>query len=216
VHGCSEIEALHRAGFLRPGSQLVHGVWFDDAAAALLDAHRCGVVHCPVSNAYLASGVAPLPMLREHGVPIALAADGSASNHRQDPFETMKAATLLQRATVGDPTTLMPERALEMAWHGGAAVLGRAGRLGTLAEGAAADLVVLDVAGPHLQPMHDLMSALVFCALPTDVRHVIVAGHVVVRERTVTTVDVPALVRRCRNRAAALGLRGAPHPGGNR
>jgi 5-methylthioadenosine/S-adenosylhomocysteine deaminase len=208
LHGCSEIEALHRCGFLRSGSQLVHGVWLDDYGAHLAQTNGCGVVHCPVSNGYLASGVAPLALLREHGVPIALAADGSASNHRQDPFEAMKVATLMQRATQRNAQALLPGDALAMAWGGGAEVLGMRGRLGVLAPGAAADVIVVDLDRPHLQPLHLLESALVFCALPSDVRHVVVDGRIVVRDRSVTTVDVPALLRRCRDRIAALGLSG--------
>ncbi len=208
LHGCSEIEALHRSGFLRAGSQLVHGVWLDEHGAQLAGDHHCGVVHCPVSNGYLASGVAPLAMLREHGVPIALAADGSASNHRQDPFEAMKVATLMQRATHRSARMLLPGDALDMAWRGGAEVLGMQGRLGVLAPGAHADVVVVDLDRPHVQPMHNLASALVFCTLPSDVRHVVVDGRIVVRDRVVTTVDVPALLRRCRDRIAVLGLSG--------
>ncbi|MGE0880726.1 MAG: amidohydrolase family protein [Acidimicrobiia bacterium] len=209
VHGCSEIEAFERSGFLGVGTQLVHGVWLGDAGMAIAAAHQCGVVHCPVSNAYLASGVAPIQALRSLGIPVALAADGSASNHRQDPFEAMKVATLLQRAVERDATIMCPEETLAMAWHGGAAVLGRAGHLGVLAPGAAADVIVVDLDKANIEPMHRLTSALVFCATPGDVRHVIVDGQIVVRDRVPTTVDLPALLTRCRDRIAQLNLSAA-------
>jgi 5-methylthioadenosine/S-adenosylhomocysteine deaminase len=120
----------------------------------------------------------------------------------------MKLATLMQRATHRNALALVPGDALDMAWRGGAEVLGMKGQLGVLAVGARADVVVIDLDRPHLQPLHHIDSALVFCALPSDVRHVVVDGRVVVRDRVVTTVDVPALLRRCRDRIAVLGLSG--------
>lgn len=205
-HGRDETTVLHDAGYLGPRTQLVHGVWMDGPAVELVAGAGATVVHCPVSNAYLGSGTAPVPELLAAGVPVALAADGSASNHRQDPFESMKSAVLLQRARTLDPAALGPEQVLDMCWRGPARSLGLDGRLGVLAPGALADVIVIDTAGPHLQPMHRTASTLVLCAGPADVTDVVVDGEVVVAQGRVTTVDEAELIARCRARTAALGL----------
>lgn len=206
LHGRSEAATLAATGFLGPTTQVVHGVWLDDDDMATVSERRSAVVHCPVANAYLASGTAPIPELLAAGVAVALAADGSASNHRQDPFEGMKAAVLLQRSRTGDPSSLTPDHVLRMARVGAASSLGRAGVLGELSPGALADVVVLDTRRPHLQPMHQAASALVLCAMPADITHVVVAGRVVVDDGVVTTVDVDELVERCTRRGLELGF----------
>jgi len=172
----------------------------------LVAEHGATVVHCPVANAYLASGTAPVRELLDADIPVALAADGSASNHRQDPFESMKSALLAQRARTLDPASLAPADVLEMARTGATASLGHEGRLGVLDVGALADIVVLDVRKPHLQPMHRVDSMLVLCAMPGDVTHVVVGGKVVVDDGRLTTIDQAELVKRCVWRSAELGL----------
>jgi 5-methylthioadenosine/S-adenosylhomocysteine deaminase len=206
LHGRSETATLASTGFLGPSTQIVHGVWLSDDDIDLVTTAGSGVVHCPVANAYLASGTAPVPELLAAGVPVALAADGSASNHRQDPFESMKAALLLQRVRTGDPSALGPDDVLQMACTGASPALGGRGELGELRAGAVADVVVIDTRRPHFQPMHQAASALVLCAMPADVTHVVVDGRLVVDDGVVTTVDVDELVERCRRRGAELGL----------
>jgi 5-methylthioadenosine/S-adenosylhomocysteine deaminase len=206
LHGRSEAATFAATGFLGPRTQMVHGVWLDHEDIELVASHDASVVHCPVANAYLASGTAPVPELLAAGIPVALAADGSASNHRQDPFESMKAAVLLQRARTLDATSMTPEVALRMARTEATKALGREGELGVLRAGALADIVLLDTRQPHLQPIHRMASTLVLCAMPADVTHVVVDGKVVVDDGVVTTVDQVELVERCARRAAELGF----------
>lgn len=215
LHGRSEAATYAATGFLGPGTQMVHGVWMDEGDRALVAAHGATVVHCPVANSYLASGIAPVPEMVEAGIDVALAADGSASNHRQDPFESMKAALLLQRSRTLDPGSLSPGQVLAMARTTATRSLRREGVLGRLRPGALADVILLDTRRAHLQPMHRLDSALVLCALPGDVTHVVVDGHLVVEDGRVTTLDQDELIARCARRSAELGLSvPAPTTGG--
>lgn len=204
-HGTTDAGFYLRHGLVRSGSSLVHGVHLTDGEIGEVAAGGAAVVHCPVANAYLASGIAPVPALRAAGVPVALGTDGAASNDRQDGFEVVKLAALLPRLA-GDAATVTGADALAMAWAGGAAAVGRAGTLGVLAPGAAADVVVVSTAGAHLRPLHDPVAALAFNARPSDVDTVLVDGRVVVEGGRCTMVDEDEVLARCDARSAALGL----------
>ncbi|MCU1456423.1 MAG: amidohydrolase [Actinomycetia bacterium] len=217
LHGRSEAATFAATGFLGPRTQMVHGVWLDPEDLEIVADRGATVVHCPVANAYLASGTAPVAEMLAAGIPVALGADGSASNHRQDPFESMKAAVLLQRARTMDATSLSPEDALRMARSEAAATLGRPGEIGVLRAGALADIALLDTRRAHLQPVHRMASTLVMCAMPADVTHVVVNGTLVVEDGVVTTLDQAELIERCAHRAADLGFAVGTSPlGGSR
>lgn len=205
-HGMSEAATFAATGFLGAHTQLVHGVWLDHDDVHIVADHGACVVHCPVANAYLGSGVAPVRQMLDAGIEVALAADGSASNHRQDPFESMKSALLMQRAHTLDTTSVGPDDVLTMAHTGATSSLRRTGELGVIRSRALADLAVLDVRRAHLQPMHRANSALVLCAMPSDVTHVLVDGKIVVEDGRVTTLDQDELIQRCMRRSAELGL----------
>jgi 5-methylthioadenosine/S-adenosylhomocysteine deaminase len=210
AHGMREVDFFQSVGLLRPGTQLVHSVWLDEHEISSIAASGAAIVHCPVSNAYLASGVAPIPAMLREGAVVALATDGSASNNRQDSFESLKMAVNIQKVTTLDAAALLRTEALQMAWTGGARAVGRAGELGILARGALADVVVVSLMSAHLQPVHSVESALVFNAIPSDVLHVFVGGTQVIENGRCTTIDEGALLERCAKRAGELGLRASP------
>jgi 5-methylthioadenosine/S-adenosylhomocysteine deaminase len=149
----------------------------------------------------LASGVAPVPRLRDAGVTLGLACDGPACNNGQDMIEAMKNAALLQKAVTRQPGIVVADQVFRMATHGGAQAVGLGDRLGLVREGYLADLVVIDLRAPHLTPVHDPLAALVYSARGSDVRTVIVGGQVVVRDRSVTTVDEERVCREVSDRA---------------
>jgi 5-methylthioadenosine/S-adenosylhomocysteine deaminase len=161
---------------------------------AQLAARQAAVVHCPVSNAVLGSGRAPLAALRQGGVRLRLGTDGPASNDTQDLFETVKFALGLARGTTlhaGSPTP--------------ADVLGMASAGHALYPGAPADIVLVNLNHPRALPVHDPVSALALCTHGSDVDTVLVDGKIVVQAQCVLGVDEPALLEACR--AAALDLR---------
>jgi 5-methylthioadenosine/S-adenosylhomocysteine deaminase len=164
-------------------------VWVNEHELELIADSGATVVHCPVSNMYLASGVAPIVEMLKRDITVALATDGPGSNNSQDMFEIMKTAVLLQKVHRLDAGAIGPAEVLRMACRGGAAALGATDSLGTLAEGRLADIIVVDLNTAFSTPVHNTYSALVFNASSRDVRTVIVGGRVILRDGKLTTLD---------------------------
>ena len=209
--GMRHVHWLDEIGALGPDVQLAHAIWLDDDELDLIAARDAVVVHCPVSNMYLASGVARILEMRARGITIALASDGPGSNNRQDMFEVMKTAVLLQKVSHLDPMAVQPSDVLTMACRGGARAAQQAAPAGTISSGAPADLVVVDLNSVFCQPVHRLDSALVFNCSPDRVRHVMVGGQWRLFDRHTVGLDESSIladaVQQARLVAQAAGLR---------
>ena len=170
-----------------------HCVKLDAAGISLFARTGTGVAHCPCSNMRLASGIAPIPVMREAGVPVGIGVDGSASNDAAHLLGEARMAMLLARVGHG-PAAMSARQALELATLGGARVLGR-DDIGVLAPGMSADLVAFSLDAPELAgaAVHDPVAALVFCT-PQKVRHSIINGKAVVSEGCLLPLELPALV----------------------
>jgi 5-methylthioadenosine/S-adenosylhomocysteine deaminase len=142
----------------------------------------------------LASGPAPVGEMLAEGLNLGIGTDGAASNNDLDMFEEMNSAALLAKHDARDPTVAPASAVLEMATLGGARALGMEDRIGSLETGKRADLVVVSVDAPRMRPMFDPVSHLVYVAKGADVRHVVVEGRVVLRDRKVTTLDEAAVL----------------------
>lgn len=199
--GAENIEHLHRLGLLGPRSTLAHGVHLADGERELLATTGTSIAHCPSANLKLASGIADVPALLQSGVNVGLGADGAPCNNNLDLWREMKLAGLLPRLKHG-PSVLTPERILEMATLGGARALGLSERVGSLEPGKQADVILVDLRGPHLQPLtdsaHDIATALVYAAHASDVHTVLIDGRRVVRNGQLVGVDTDDLGRRAR------------------
>ncbi|MFZ8967750.1 MAG: amidohydrolase family protein [Ilumatobacteraceae bacterium] len=202
--GDRHVPWLHRLGVLGPDIQLAHAIWLDDHELDLIADADAVVVHCPVSNMYLASGVARVLDMRRRGITVALASDGPGSNNRQDMFEVMKSTVLLQKVHHLDAMALQPGEAINMACRGGARAAGHSFPAGTLTVGAPADLVVIDLASVFCSPVHRLESAIVFNCTPDRVRHVMVAGEWRLRNGVVTGIDEIRALREADTAARTL------------
>ncbi len=195
---CTPAEYAEQLGWVGPDVWHAHCVKLDEAGIRLFASTGTGVAHCPGSNMRLASGAAPIRAMRDAGVPVAIAVDGSASNDSGHMLGEARLALLLQRVAHGPikgPSALTAREVLELATLGGARVLGR-DDIGALAPGMAADIVTIPLdeiglAGAH----HDPLAALFFCHVPR-VQHSIVHGRVVVRDGRLQTVDLPVLLER--------------------
>jgi len=188
-YGKRPVEHLDSIGFLGPEVLAAHCVWLTEREIAIIQKQGVKPVHNPVSNMKIACGVAPVPEMLAVGIPVALGTDGAASNNSLDMFSEMKFAALLSKAHKLDPTALPAQVVLEMATINGAIALGLQDKIGSLEVGKKADIVVADMKKPHLVPLHNVISHLVYSAVGGDVDTVVVDGKVLMRERGVLTLD---------------------------
>jgi 5-methylthioadenosine/S-adenosylhomocysteine deaminase len=189
----SPIALLERCGVLAARPLLIHAVRADAPDIAVAARHRCGVAHCPTSNAKLAHGVAPLVELLRAGLDVGLGSDSMASNNRMDILGEGRLAALQQRARTAQPGEIPAHLVLELATRGGARALGLAESVGVIAEGYQADLAAFALP-EALAPVHDPAAALVhaggFPALRT-----VVAGRLLVRDGAVLEADATLPLR---------------------
>jgi 5-methylthioadenosine/S-adenosylhomocysteine deaminase len=198
TRGKRHIEWLVDLGILGPDFQLVHSVWLNDWELDQVAKYDAVVVHCPVSNMYLASGVARIPEMRSKGIRVALATDGPGSNNNQDMMETLKTTALLHKVNQLDAMALLPEDVLEMACRGGAAAYGEPDQIGSLEVGKKADLVLVDLNTPLAMPVHRVPSALVYNLSARDVDTMIVDGKVLMQDKKILVLDEDQLLERAR------------------
>lgn len=200
-YGVTPVGLLHRLGLLTERLLGDHAVALTAADLELLAASGAGVAHCPESNMKLAAGIAPVAELLARGVPVGLGTDGCASNNNLDLLQEMDTAAKLQKVRYLDPTVLPATAALDLATRGSARVLGLEKEVGALMPGMKADLVVLDLDQPHLTPIYDPYSHLVYAAGAADVQTVVVHGRVVVQDRRLLTFDLAETLARARELA---------------
>ncbi len=182
--GMRPVRYLDSIGFLSRQLLAAHGCWLEPEEIDLLARAGAKVSHCPTSNMKLATGRAmPLKALREAGVLVSLGTDGPASNNNLDMLESMKFAALLQKFASDDPTVATAAQVFEMATLGGARALGV--DAGLLEEGRLADIALIDLRRPELNPAHDLKSLLVYSAHGNVVDTVICDGQVLMKGRKV-------------------------------
>lgn len=196
--GVSPVAYLADLGVLSDRTVAAHCVHVSPEDIEILAEFETGVSHNPVSNLKLASGVAPVPAMIAAGVKVGLGTDGAASNNTLDLLRDMQLAALLHKGITGDPTVLPARAMLEIATSEGAKVLGLANRIGSLTEGREADIVCIKVDGPHTAPMYDPYSHLVFAARASDVRHVVIRGRIIVRNRALQTLDLDRIEAQAR------------------
>ena len=202
--GNRHVEWLHDLGLMDRSLQLVHSVWLDDNELALIRDSGAVVVHCPVSNMYLASGAARIPEMIRMGIPVALASDGPGSNNNQDMMEVLKTTALLAKLSTLDAMALLPFDVLRCACRGGAAAFGQADSIGSLEIGRKADIVLVDLDSPFAMPVHHPESALVYNLSAQAVDTVLIDGRVVMRDKVVTVVDERQLLHDARAQCANL------------
>jgi 5-methylthioadenosine/S-adenosylhomocysteine deaminase len=205
--GKSTIERAAEAELLEVPVVAAHCVWVNDADIRLLADAGVSVVHNPVANMILASGVCPVPALRQAGIAVGLGTDGAASNDSQNMLEAIKAAALLQKLTRLDARAMTGRDVLAMATLEGAQTLGVQALVGTLEPGKRADLVRLGGDRPGLANIHDPYQQVVYCTSPVDVADVWVDGHRRVADGQLVDHDLAALVAASRPLAAELVTR---------
>jgi len=195
-HGATPVGHLENLGLLGKRMLAAHCVQLDENDIKLLAARGVNVSHCQESNMKLASGTAPIPALLQRGVTISIGTDGSASNNDVDMFSEMNTVAKVHKVSTMDPTAMNAETTLHAATLGGASALGVDDQIGSLAPGKKADLIVLDLNQPHLTPLYNIPSHLVYAARGADVVHSIINGTPVMQNRKLLTLDESALIAR--------------------
>ncbi len=196
---------LRELDILDEDTLLVHCVWLDQDEIGILYKYGVRVSHNPESNMKLASGVAPVPEMLETGVVVALGTDGAASNNNLDMFEEMDTAAKLHKITKMDPTVLDAKSVVEMATINGAMALGLSQMIGSLEKGKRADIIILDMQKPHLTPCYNPYSHIVYAVRGSDVRHVIVDGRLVLKDRILLTMDIEEAIDKVRAIKGRMG-----------
>ncbi|MGV8075016.1 MAG: amidohydrolase [Syntrophobacteraceae bacterium] len=195
---------MERLGMLNSNLIADHCVVLDEQDMELLAERGVHVIHNPESNMKLASGIAPVPRLLEMGVNVALGTDGCASNNDLDLFGEMDTCAKLHKVATLDPTVLPAATVLKMATTNGAAALGLGDKIGALEVGRLADLIVVDFEKPHLTPLYEPTSHLIYAAAGSDVRHSIVNGRLVMEDRKILTFDIDEVMRHVRSFAREI------------
>ncbi|HYH95425.1 amidohydrolase [Hyalangium sp.] len=185
------IQVLDDTGVLSVPVIIAHGCGLLPEDTQRLARYRdhVGIAHAPKTYLKLAMGLTPIPALRKAGIPVGLATDGAVSNNTLDIFESLRLMAMMQKHEASNPEVLPIPEALDIATRGSAAVLGMGDRIGKLAPGYLADLILVDTSGAHWQPPHSLTAGLVYSARASDVQTVMVDGRVIMRDRQLLTID---------------------------
>lgn len=203
-YGKTPVALADELGLLDERMIAAHCIYMSDSDMETFVRRGVSVAHNPSSNMKISSGIAPIAKMREMGVRCTVATDGPCSNNDLDMWEEMRNASFLQKVSTMNPLTMPAYDILRMATADGAAAIGYGGELGIIAEGALADVIVIDLLKPHIYPLHNVVANLVYCTKAADVETVIVDGEIVVENRRIDGLDIGSLCRRVHQRAMEL------------
>ncbi len=197
-HNTTPVQYLNSLGILDENTVCVHCVWLDEEDIKIIAQTGCGVSTCPDSNMKLASGVAPLDQMLKGNITIGLGTDGCASNNTLDIFAAMDLCAKVHKVKKLDPTVVSAGEVLKMATIDGARVLGMKKITGSLTPGKRADIIMLDLQQPHMQPMYNADN-LVYAARGSDISTAIIDGNLVMKDRKILTIDIEEIKERVRS-----------------
>jgi 5-methylthioadenosine/S-adenosylhomocysteine deaminase len=189
---------LDRLGLLTERLVAVHAVHLDDEEIALLARKNVKIVHAPQSNMKLSSGAARVSDMLKAGLTLGIGTDGCASNNDLDLFQEMDTAAKLDKVVTLNPVNMDAQSVLKMATSWGAKVLGLEKDIGTIEVGKKADIIVVDLNSPHLTPLYNPYSVLVYSAGGSDVKDVIVNGKILMKDRQLLTLNPDLVMDRVR------------------
>ncbi len=196
--------AFYESGVFRAKVLAAHCVWLSDEDIGLLAENGVSVVHNPVSNLKLGSGVARVVDMQKRGLNVALGTDGCCSNNSHDLFEEIKLASILAKGISGDPTRLPAFEALKLATVNGAKAQGREGQIGRVKAGYQADLILINTETPGMCPVYHPASAVAYAARGSDVRLTMIRGNILYENGAFTTIDIEKTMREARDIARSL------------
>ena len=209
-YGKKPVRHLLDLGVLDHRTIAVHCNWLTPEDIVILADLGVSVSHNPASSMKLAAGVAPVVQMLENGMAVGLGTDGSASNNDLDMFQEMDLAAKIHKVTLLDPTVMSAETVVKMATIDGARVLGMDHLIGSIEAGKQADIIVLDMSQPHLTPLYNPYSQLVYAARGSDVKTSVINGKIVMENRQLLTIDLQAVMNNVREIAAHIQAQQSP------
>jgi 5-methylthioadenosine/S-adenosylhomocysteine deaminase len=186
---------LDSLGVLSKQVIAVHCVALTDKDIAVMKKRNVKVSHTPISNLKLASGISPVPQMLTKGITVSLGTDSPCSNNSADMFEVMKTAAILHKGIYKNPTIMPAEQVLEMATIEGAKALSWEREIGSIEVGKKADLAIIDMKKPHLCPMFNEASHLVYAVKASDVDTVVINGKIVMENRKLTELNIGKIMQ---------------------
>ncbi len=176
-YGKTPTQITEALGMYEYGGGGYHCVYFDDADVEIFKKRQLSAVTCPASNLKLASGIAPLKTFVSEGINVAIGTDGPASNNSLDMFKEMFLASALAKVREMDAECIDAERILYMATTGGAKAMCLPD-CDRLAPGKKADLILIDLQQPNMQPLHNIVKNLVYSGSKQNVLLTMVDGKI--------------------------------------
>ena len=204
--GQRPVHFLNKLDILDEGLVAAHAIHLTRDEIELLAERGVRIVHVPESNMKLSSGAAKIAEMVSLGMKVGLGTDGCASNNDLDLFQEMDTAAKLGKVSTGNPVNMEARTVLKMATSWGGAVLGIEQEVGTIEKGKKADIIVVDLQSPHLVPLYNPFSSLVYSANGSDVRDVIVDGQILLRDRIFQTLDPGEIMEKVRALTSTFGL----------
>ena len=195
-HRMTPIEYLDSIGILDANTLLAHCIWIDEHDIEIIAKQNAKISHNPESNMKLAAGIAPVPRCLEAGITVGLGTDGCASNNNLDLFQEMDTAAKLHKVVSHDPTVMDAKSVIIMATIASAKAIGLDNETGSIEVGKQADLIIINTDKPHLTPLYNPVSHIVYAASGSDVRDVLVAGEFLVRNQKLLTLDINNILER--------------------
>lgn len=188
-HGLTPIGYLEKCGLLDQNTVAAHCVWVEGEDLDIMKEKNVTVAHNISSNMKLASGFAPIKEMMDKGVRIGLGTDGASSNNNLNFMEEIHLTSMIHKGVTRDPEFLNPGEILKMATVNGAISQGRKD-CGLIKEGYKADLIVIDLDKPHLQPVYDVLANIVYSASSEDICLTMIDGEIVYKNGQLLNIDV--------------------------
>lgn len=197
VYNKTSTQYLKDLGVFELHTMLAHGVHVTDEEMDILKNINGGIIHNPISNLKLGSGIAKIKEFRDRNINVALGTDGQGSTNTLDMFEEIKVAAYMQKVRHMSATAISGFDVLKMATIEGARVMNMENEIGSLEEGKKADVIIIDMNKPHLCPIHDIYSHLAYSVNGADVETVIVNGNIIMENRVIMSIGEKEIINKC-------------------
>ena len=203
-YGKPAVSFLKEINYLNEKLIAFHCVSLSDQDIKLFADHGCKISHNPASNMKLASGVAPVPDMLKAGITVGLGTDGCASNNNLDMIKEMSTAAKLHKVARLDPTVMNAQTVVRMATIEGAKALGMDKITGSLEVGKKADIIIIGLNEPHLTPLYNEYSHLVYAMSGADVDTVLINGKIVMENRKLLTINEAEVMQKVKEIAVNI------------